>query len=88
MLTRSEALRSTRAKALKQLAFFNAKHLKCLSPKMLNIVRKILFTSLSSVNHNAAGLARFKRCLDVFLLLAEAGILPYWFCRYHDAVDP
>jgi len=47
MLTRSEALRSTRANALKQLAFFNAEYLKCLSPKMFNIVRKTLFTSLS-----------------------------------------
>jgi len=46
MLTRSEALRSTRANALKQLAFLDAKHPKCLSPKMLDVVRKTLFTSL------------------------------------------
>jgi hypothetical protein len=47
MLTRNEALRSTRANALKQLPFFNAEHLKCLSPKMLNVIRKTLFTNLS-----------------------------------------
>jgi len=37
----------TRYKALKQLAFLNAEHLKRFSPKMLNLVHKTLFTSLS-----------------------------------------
>jgi len=37
----------TRYKALKQLAFLNAEHLKRFSPEMLNLVRKTLFASLS-----------------------------------------
>jgi hypothetical protein len=37
-------MRYTRANALKQLAFFDAEHLKCFSPKMLNVGHKKLFT--------------------------------------------
>jgi hypothetical protein len=40
----------TRANTIKQLAFFNAEYLKCLSPKMLNVVRKTLFTTLSNIS--------------------------------------
>ena len=49
MLTRSEAWRSTRAKALKQLAFLNAEQIECFSPKRLNVIRKKLFTNASII---------------------------------------
>jgi len=44
----------TQANALKQLAFINAEHTKCLFPKMLNVVRKRLFTrpSVLAISRN------------------------------------
>jgi len=76
----------TRVNILKQSAYFDAEHFKVLCPKLVNFVRKRLFTSLSlcveSLNKksNCAAASHLKATLTGALLNSY---LPRFFKFFH-----
>jgi hypothetical protein len=49
---RSEAERNNSGGALKQLAIYNASHIQKSSPKLHNVVRKIIFSIINDLGAN------------------------------------